>query len=1020
MKNNQYLEQLHQISLILGTTLDLAHEAAIFMEWLSQTVEPALAALFITDEAKQELRLMGTYGFEPPAEPCLSMGLDLWRWLAEQGAPVPEEDDPRRYAVPIPIERQLFGTLCLVSRCPTGQLAGEQRLVKTAASYLASVLRNIHRYQTLEQRVAERTAALSALNAVAAAVSQSLDLEETVSAALDATLEATGFEVGGIALWDEEKQRLQLMATRGVEPQVLKVFLGPLRAGGHRERVLCTGRPVFHDDTAHDPTVNPEIARLGFTISGMAPLAHKGKVLGLLAVATRVPRQWTEEEKSLLTAVGQQIAVAVANAQLYDEMRRSEEKYRSLVNTTSDLIFTVDVKGNILFANPAVKAFTGYEPQEITGHHFSEYIYQEDIPILLTGIQQVLDGEPLESISGVGQAAEYRMVRRDGEIIWVQSKSWPVRDAQGKIVGFSGITRDITERKRVERVLQALNRAALAMERAVTEEKIFSAVVEELKELGFSCILFSTDESKKRLIPKYLSYEASVLKTIGKLTGLKAEDLLIPIETIDAIRKAIWERKTILVENTEEIIRQLLPEPAKRFAGQIVSILRLSKAIVAPLIVEDETIGMLSVRSDEMTEEDIPAITAFAHQMAAAWRKAQLMRELKRSLEELKLTQAQLLQAQKLESLGRLVGGIAHDFNNLLTPIRGFASLMLMDTPQDDPRYQDLQRIITAADRAAGLTRQLTLFSRQEAPKRQPLRLNRIVEETHALLKEAFPRHIEIKLALEPKVWTIEADPTQISQVLMNLCINARDAMPKGGLLTLETRNVTLDEEYVRTHIEAKPGPYVRLSVSDTGIGMSEEVQSHLFEPFFTTKEVGKGVGLGLSTVYGIVKGHEGFITVHSEVGKGSTFHVYLPAIEPVSEVVEKRGTRLLRGTETVLFVDDEEAVLELGRSILERCGYTVLVARNGEEALEIYDARGEEISLVVLDLVMPKIDGRECLRRLLKMDPQARVLIATGYTADTSAQTLEREGAVGLVEKPYRLQELSQAVREALDADRK
>ena len=453
MKNDHQVAQLYQLSVALGTTLDLAHEAAAFMAWLTGAAEPVLAALFITDEAKQELRLVGAHGFTPPAKPRLAMGLDLWRWLAEQGAAVPEEGDPRRYAVPIPIEQQLFGTLCLVSHRPADELTGEQQLVQTAAGYLAPVLRNIHRYQTLEQRVAERTVALSALNAISAAISRSLDLEETLAAALDATLEVTGFAAGGIALWNEKEQRLECLLGRGVEPEVAAAFLGSPRAGGHREHLLHNGQPVFHDDTAHDPTVNPEIARLGFTLSAMVPLVHAGKVLGILAVATRAPRRWTEEDKTLLTAVGQQIAVAVANAQLYEEMQRSEEKYRSLVNTTNDLIFTVDVEGNILFANPAAKAFTGDEPEEAIGHHFSEYVHPEDVPILLAGIQQVLSGEPLESVRGVGQPIEYRMRRRSGQIVWVQTRAWPIRDAQGKIAGFGGITRDITERKQAEEAL---------------------------------------------------------------------------------------------------------------------------------------------------------------------------------------------------------------------------------------------------------------------------------------------------------------------------------------------------------------------------------------------------------------------------------------------------------------------------------------------------------------------------------------------------------------------------------------
>ncbi len=282
-------------------------------------------------------------------------------------------------------------------------------------------------------------------------MSQSLDLRETLAAALDATLEATGFEVGGIALWDEKEQRLQQTITRGVEPELTAVFVSPLRAGGHRERLLQMGQPVFHDDTAHDPTVNPEIARLGFTISGMVPLVHQARVLGLLAVATRAPRRWTEEGKTLLTAVGQQIAVAVANARLYDDTQRSEEKYRSLVNTTGDLIFTVDAEGNILFANPAAKAFTGYEPEETIGHHFSEYMHPDDVPILLAGIQQVLSGEPLESIEGIGQPVEYRMRKRDGQIVWVELSYSAVRGANGELECGVSVSLNSGEDRRLQR-----------------------------------------------------------------------------------------------------------------------------------------------------------------------------------------------------------------------------------------------------------------------------------------------------------------------------------------------------------------------------------------------------------------------------------------------------------------------------------------------------------------------------------------------------------------------------------------
>jgi two-component system cell cycle sensor histidine kinase/response regulator CckA len=411
---------------------------------------------------------------------------------------------------------------------------------------------------------------------------------------------------------------------------------------------------------------------------------------------------------------------------------------------------------------------------------------------------------------------------------------------------------------------------------------------------------------------------------------------------------------------------------------------KLGEVSGAPLIRDDKVVGVVSVARD---------------------------------VTERKRLEAQLRQAQKMESIGQLAGGIAHDFNNLLTPIGGFADLLLEKAPEGSKQHEYLRQIKVAAERAAALTHQLRLFTRQAKGEHRSVQLNSLVEETHDLLEHSISKEIAIELRLEPKLWTVKADPSQISQVLMNLCVNARDAMPGGGTLTLETRNVTLDEAYARMVLEAQPGRYVRLSVSDTGFGMSLEVQARLFEPFFTTKEVGEGTGLGLSVAYGIVKGHDGFIKVYSQEGRGSTFHVYLPTI--IERVEEGRGAEELgwpTGTETILLVDDEEMVQKLGQQVLELCGYTVLMAEDGVQALEVYQAHQGEIALVVLDVVMPEMDGRECLRRLRELDPQVKVLISTGYTVRGLAEELMAEGALGVVEKPFLLQDFATTVRTTMD----
>jgi PAS domain S-box-containing protein len=382
-----------------------------------------------------------------------------------------------------------------------------------------------------------------------------------------------------------------------------------------------------------------------------------------------------------------------------------------------------------------------------------------------------------------------------------------------------------------------------------------------------------------------------------------------------------------------------------------------------------------------------------------------------------KALQKQLLQAQKMEATGTLAGGIAHDFNNLLTVVMGFSELMLVEKRQDGSDREDIQKIFHAARNGADLVQRLLTFSRKSEPKPVPMNLNKQIVQVEKLLRRTIPRMIDIQLELSADLPEINADPSQVEQVLMNLAVNARDAMTDKGKLTVRTDIVTLDEEYCRLHVEANPGEYVLLEVSDTGHGMDKATVEHIFEPFFTTKEVGRGTGLGLAMVHGIVKQHNGHITVYSEVGKGTTFRVYLPAIPAYAEPdVEDSGMMPAFGTETVLLVDDEEFVRELGARILTKHGYTILQAVNGREALDLFKKQRSQISLVILDLIMPNMGGKECLKELLKIDPQVNVLVASGYSADASVKETIQMGAKGFAAKPFRVNELLRDVRKVLD----
>jgi len=380
--------------------------------------------------------------------------------------------------------------------------------------------------------------------------------------------------------------------------------------------------------------------------------------------------------------------------------------------------------------------------------------------------------------------------------------------------------------------------------------------------------------------------------------------------------------------------------------------------------------------------------------------------------------EGQFRQAQKMEAVGRLAGGIAHDFNNLLTVIAGYSDMMLSRLAADDPLRAHVSEIRSAGDRAASLTRQLLAFSRQQVLAPQVLDLNAVVANMDKMLRRLIGEHIDLVTVCEKPLWRVKADPGQLEQVIMNLAVNARDAMPKGGKLTLETANVELSGAYARAHVAVKPGRYVMLAVSDTGCGMDAETQSHLFEPFFTTKERGKGTGLGLSTVYGIVKQSGGNVWVYSEPGRGTTFKVYLPLVdEPLEDLrpVEARAVPV-RGTETVLVVEDEVSVRSLVRGVLESHGYRVLEACHGADALAISDQHGGPIHLLLTDVVMPEMSGRDLASRVVPRRPGIRVLYMSGYTDDAIVHNGVLDAGTAFLQKPFTPDALAHKVREVLD----
>jgi len=381
-----------------------------------------------------------------------------------------------------------------------------------------------------------------------------------------------------------------------------------------------------------------------------------------------------------------------------------------------------------------------------------------------------------------------------------------------------------------------------------------------------------------------------------------------------------------------------------------------------------------------------------------------------------KILERQIQQVQKLEAIGTLAGGIAHDFNNLLMGIQGRTSLMLTDSDSSHPYFEHLKGIEDYVKSAADLTKQLLGFAKGGKYEVKTTDLNNFITDQNKMFGRT-RKDITIREKYEEDLWTVEIDQGQIQQVLLNLYVNAWQAMPGGGDLYVQTQNVNLDEHYTK-RFKASPGKYVKVSVADTGVGMDEVTRQKIFDPFFTTKEMGRGTGLGLASVYGIVRNHGGFINVYSKKGEGATFNIYLPATE--KETVKKKELEkdVLKGSETVLLVDDEDLIIDVGQPMLEKMGYNVLIAKGGKEALEIYQKNEQKIDMVILDLIMPDIGGGDTYDKLNEINPEIKVLLSSGYCIDGQAREILERGCNGFIQKPFNMKELSMKIREILCKD--
>ncbi|MDX1969760.1 MAG: PAS domain S-box protein [Planctomycetaceae bacterium] len=652
-----------------------------------------------------------------------------------------------------------------------------------------------------------------------------------------------------------------------------------------------------------------------------------------------------------------------------------DEQFELLVACVQDYaIYLLDPVGRIASWNAGAERIKGYLADEIIGRHFSCFYTADEQ-------SQQKPQRVLEIAADVGRyEAEGWRVRRDGTTFWAHVVVTAMRDRSGKLTGYAKVTRDLTERKRVEDELRASHDE---LERRVQQR------TEDLHRLNAE---LQHSEARYRSIIDAISAVVWTCDPTGEkrlstppwheFTGLPEADVsgwgwvqpLHPKDRDAAAARLRGSLSTLQPYQDEYRIR--------RADGQY----RLFTVQGFPLRNEagdvNEWVGVCM----DVTEQ--------------------------RSLED------QLRQSQKMDAVGQLAGGVAHDFNNLLTIIFGYSEFLLNLLPPHDPNRASVVAIREAGEQAAGLTRQLLAFSRRAVMELQTLDLNAIVQETDRMLRRVLGEDVMLTTLLDATSGRVKVDAGQVGQILMNLAVNARDAMPQGGRLTIETRNVELDEPYVNTHVEVQAGRYVLLSVTDTGRGMPPEVRTRVFEPFFTTKEVGKGTGLGLSVVHGIVRQCRGHIGAYSEPGIGTTFKIYFPVVDEDLRPSPKSvlSMSVAHGTETVLLVEDETSVREIALLALRTRGYNVLPAASGAEALRMIEQQTQPIDILVTDVVMPEMSGRQLAETLGSRFPRMKILFVSGYTDDAVVRHGILQSVVAFLAKPYTPTVLVRKIRQILD----
>ena len=814
---------------------------------------------------------------------------------------------------------------------------------------------------------------------------------------------------------------------------------------------------VIEDVSADSRTVNRAWLERQHIVSAVTvPLIVRDEVVGVLLVMTRQPHRFATREVDLLSSFATHAALAIYNARLFkiaEHRRRTAEALADigrLISQSLDVAIVsqriVDSVRGIFGAVASIlyrwdAELNGLEAFAISGDWAADLdgvVFPRQTGVVGRALKE---GRPC-STADLGEDQQSTITSDDGDGAFAQTPSRAILAVplimHERTIGVLGVGRECGARFNGEdiAIVQAFaGQAAVALVNAGLFEQQaellksvdhrrarLEAVLEVNRELSTIQPLHSFLHRVAETCARLLNTESVGIRLIEGDELVMACALGDAKEVMATSRLKLGESLSGLVARSGKPV--VLKDPANdvRFLPAHREALRRLgyRAFLAmPVTAGGRVIGVFSIHSrrvEGFSKEDVAIVTAFAGQVGVAVHNIRLYEDAQKTLHRLTEMQNQLLQSQKMEAIGRLAGGVAHDFNNLLTVMMAQSQLLLRTLEKGDVR-EGIERIGVAAERAAELTQQLLAFSRKQVLQPRAVDVNSLAGEVAPMLRRVVGEHIDLRTILEPKLQYVHADPTQVRQIVMNLVLNARDAMPQGGQLTIETANVTLDGAYAEHHADVTPGRYVMLAVSDTGIGMTAATRARLFEPFFTTKEPGRGTGLGLATVYGIVKQSGGHIWVYSEVGRGTTLKIYLPSITISSDAPRPvADTVVPGGSETILLVEDEEEVRRLAGRILTDRGYTVLEVADPADALELGTCYADRIDLLLTDVIMPRMSGPVLAKLITDVRPDIKVMFMSGYTDNAVVHHNVIDADRAYLQKPFSPDDLARAVRGALD----